>query len=141
MSVTDISLNTTGLPLGTWSLDPTHSSASFAVKHMAGGTFRGQFGKFDATLTVDQDSAELRGTVDVTSLFVEDENLQAHLGSPEFFDVERYPEIYFRSTSLRREGDNLIVDGELTTKGNTRAVEGRGTIDGPAVPLGDAPSS
>ncbi len=138
MSVTDVSLNTRGLPLGTWSVDPTHSSASFAVKHMAVATFRGRFDKFDATLNVDQDSAELRGTVDVTSLAVKDENLQAHLGSPEFFDVERYPEIYFRSTSLRRDGDDLIVDGELTIKGNTRVVEGRGTIDGPAVTLGDA---
>src|SRR5438477_113612 len=63
---------------------------------------------------------------------------QADLGSPEFFDVELYREIHFRSTSLRREGDNLTVDGELTIKGNTRAVEGRGTIDGPAVTVGDA---
>jgi polyisoprenoid-binding protein YceI len=83
---------------------------------MAVATFRALFDKFDATLNVDQDSAELRGTVDVTSLVVKDENLQAHLGWPEFFDVERYPEIYFRSTSLRREGDKLIVDGLLTIK-------------------------
>ena len=137
MSVTDVSLNTREFPSGTWTLDPTHSSASFAVKHMAVATFRGRFDKFDATLNVDQDSAELRGTVDVTSLVVKDENLQAHLGSPEFFDVERYSEIYFRSTSLRREHDNLIVDGELTIKGYTRAVEGRGTIEGPAMTLGD----
>jgi polyisoprenoid-binding protein YceI len=138
MPVTDANLNTTGLPLGTWSLDPTHSSATFAVKHMAVATFRGVFDKFDATLSVDDDSAELRGSVEATSLVVKDENLQAHLGSPEFFDIERYPEIDFRSTSLRREGDNLVVDGELKIKGNTRAVEGRGTIDGPAVTLGDA---
>jgi polyisoprenoid-binding protein YceI len=68
MSATGIGHNTTGLPPGTWSLDPTHSSATFALKHMAVATFRGVFDKFDATLTVDQDSAELRGTVDVTSL-------------------------------------------------------------------------
>ena len=138
MSVTDVPLNTSCLPLGTWALDPTHSSVSFAVKHMAVATFRGLFDTFDATLNVDQDSAELRGVVDVASLVVKDENLQAHLSSPEFFDTERYPEISFRSSSLRREGDDLIVDGELTIKGNTRAVEGRGTIDGPAVTLGDA---
>ncbi|MHB8690025.1 MAG: YceI family protein [Solirubrobacteraceae bacterium] len=102
MSVIDTSLNTSELPIGTWSLDPTHSSASFAVRHMAVATFRAVFDKFDATLNVDQDSAELRGTVDVTSLLVKDENLQAHLGSPEFFGVERYPEIYFRSTSFSR---------------------------------------
>jgi polyisoprenoid-binding protein YceI len=138
MSVTDIAVSTSGLPLGTWDLDPTHSSASFAVKHMAVATFRGVFDRFDAKLNVDQDSAELQGTADVTSLVVKDESFQTHLGSPEFFDTERYPELDFRSTSLRREGDNLIIDGALTIKGNTRAVEARGTIAGPAVTLGDA---
>ena len=67
MSTTDVAVSTTGLPVGTWRLDPIHSSASFAVKHMAVSTFRGRFEKFDATLTVDQESAEevvLRGWVD-----------------------------------------------------------------------------
>ena len=138
MSATDvIATNTTGLPVGTWKLDPTHSSASFAVKHMGVATFRGRFEKFDATLTVDESSAGLVGTVDASSIVVKDENLQGHLGSPDFFDVERYPEITFRSASLRREGDEVIVDGELTIKGSTRAVEARGEIAGPAVTLGE----
>jgi polyisoprenoid-binding protein YceI len=88
MSLTDVVLSATGLPTGTWRLDPTHSSAGFAVKHMAVSTFRGRFEKFDATLTVGQDWAELVGIVDAGSLVVKDENLQAHLGSPEFFDIE-----------------------------------------------------
>ena len=137
MSLTDVVLSATGLPTGTWRLDPTHSSAGFAVKHMAVSTFRGRFEKFDATLTVGQDWAELVGVVDAGSLVVKDENLQAHLGSPEFFDIERHPEITFHSTSIWRAGDELVVDGELTIKGNTRAVEARGTIEGPAVTLGD----
>lgn len=137
MSVTDVTTSSTGLPVGTWQLDPTHSSASFAVKHMGVATFRGRFEKFDATLTVAESSAELVGTVDATSIVVKDENLQGHLGAPDFFDIERYPEITFRSGSLRREGDQVIVDGELTIKGNTRAVEARGEIAGPAVTIGD----
>ena len=137
MHVTDIPQSATGLPIGTWTLDPTHSSAAFAVKHMAVATFRGRFERFDATLTVDQVSAQLVGTVDASSLAVKDENLQGHLGSPDFFDVERYPEITFRAHSLHREGDELVVAGELTIKGNTRVVETRGTIDGPAVTLYD----
>jgi polyisoprenoid-binding protein YceI len=138
MSTTDVTATSiTGLPVGSWKLDPTHSSASFAVKHMAVATFRGRFEKFGATLTVDESSAELVGTVEASSIVVKDENLQGHLGSPDFFDVERYPEITFRSSSLRREGDQVIVDGELTIKGNTRAVEARGEIAGPAVTLGD----
>ena len=138
MSVTDTTLNLTGLPVGTWRLDPVHSSASFAVKHMAVATFRGRFERLDATLTVDDDAAELIGSVDAGSIVVKDENLQAHLGSPDFFDVERYPEITFSSPSIRRAGDELIIDGELTIKGNTRAVEARGTIAGPGVTLAGA---
>ena len=110
MSATELTLNATGLPVGTWRLDPVHSSASFAVKHMAVATFRGRFERLDATLIVDGDSAELIGTVDAGSIVVKDENLQAHLGSPDFFDLERYPEISFSSTSIRHDDDALIVD-------------------------------
>ena len=63
---------------GTYVLDPIHSSASFAVKHMVVSTFRGRFEKFDATLT----DGKLVGTVDVGSIVVKDENLAAHLQSP-----------------------------------------------------------
>jgi polyisoprenoid-binding protein YceI len=137
MSVTEPATNVTGLPVGVWKLDPTHSSASFAVKHMVVATFRGRFEKLDATLTVTEDSARLEGSVDASSIVVKDENLQGHLGAPDFFDIERYPEISFSSTDIRREGDELIVDGELTIKGNTHRVESRGTIAGPAETLGD----
>src|SRR5215471_17479098 len=114
----------TGLPAGTWTLDPTHSSASFAVKHMGVSTFRGRFEDFDARLSVSEEgAAELLGTVRADSIAVKDENLQAHLGSPDFFDTERYPELRFVSSSLRRQGDRLIADGELTIKGQTHPVE------------------
>ncbi len=137
MSVTDVALSRTGLPVGTWKLDPTHSSASFAVKHMGVSTFRGRFERFDATLTAEESSAQLAGTVDASSLVVKDENLQAHLGSPEFFDLERYPQITFHSNSIRRQGDELIVDGQLTIKDHAHPVESRGMIAGPAVTLGE----
>jgi polyisoprenoid-binding protein YceI len=129
----------TQLPSGTWTLDPVHSSAHFAVKHMVVATFRGQFDKFDATFNVAEDgTAQLEGTVDVSSIVVKDANLQAHLGSPDFFDIERYPQLSFRSTQLQRDGDELIVDGELTIKGQTHAIEARGTITDPHETLGGA---
>ena len=120
---------------GTYVLDPIHSSASFAVKHMVVSTFRGRFEKFDATLT----DGKLVGTVDVGSIVVKDENLAAHLQSPEFFDAERHPELRFESSEIRPtgEGDEVVVDGELTIKGITKAVEARGTLEGPAVTFGD----
>lgn len=137
MSTTDATLNSTGLPLGTWKLDPVHSSANFAVRHFEVGNFRGRFDSFDATLTVEQDAAELVGKVDASSIVVKDPNLQGHLGSPDFFDLERFPEITFRSTEIRRQGDQIELDGELTIKGNGNAVHARGTIYGPTVTLGD----
>jgi polyisoprenoid-binding protein YceI len=120
------------LPVGTWKLDPIHSTAGFAVKHMVVATFRGRFEDFDASLEVGDDGeAKLVGTVDPGSVRVKDENLAAHLKTPDFFDTERYPEIKFESTRIQRDGDELIVDGELTIKGQTHAVEGRGTITDP----------
>ena len=119
---------------GTYVLDPVQSSASFAVKHMVVSTFRGRFENFDATLV----DGKLTGTVDVSSIVVKDENLAAHLQSPEFFDAERHPELRFESSDIRRgEGNEVVVDGELTIKGITKPVEARGTLEGPAVTLGD----
>lgn len=129
----------TQLPVGTWKLDPTHSSASFAVKHMVVATFRGSFEDIDATLAVGEDgAAELLGTVRAGSIAVKDENLQAHLGAPDFFDTERYPELRFASSSIRRDGEELVIDGELTIKDHTHAVEARGTIADPHETLGGA---
>ena len=120
------------LPTGTWRADKIHSSAGFAVKHMVVSTFRGRFEDFDATLDVGEDGEDsFTGTVRADSIVVKDENLAAHLKSPDFFDTERYPEIRFESTAVRREGDELIVDGNLTIKDQTHAVEARGGLVGP----------
>jgi polyisoprenoid-binding protein YceI len=129
----------TSLPVGAWESDPTHSSASFAVKHMVVATFRGRFEELDAKLTVAEDgSAELTGSVSASSIVVKDENLQAHLGSPDFFDTERHPDIRFASKSIRRNGDELVIDGDLTIKDQTHPVETRGTITDPHETLGGA---
>jgi polyisoprenoid-binding protein YceI len=132
-----ITESTTVAPAGTWTLDPVHSSASFAVKHMVVATFRGRFEDFDATLTVDENGdAKLVGTVKADSIVVKDENLGGHLKAPDFFDTERYPEISYVSRSIRREGAELVIDGDLTIKGQTEAVQARGEITDP-VTLGE----
>ncbi len=64
---------------------------------------------------------------------MQDENLNAHLLAPDFFDAERHPELRFSSSDVRRDGDDLVVEGELTIKGVTRPVQLRGTISGPGV--------
>jgi polyisoprenoid-binding protein YceI len=106
---------------------------------MGVSTFRGRFEHFDASVTASQDGgAELVGSVRADSIAVKDENLQAHLGSPDFFDTDRYPEIRFVSRSLRRDGEKLVADGELTIKDQTHPVQARGTITDPAETLGGA---
>ncbi len=118
------------IPVGTWKSDPVHSTVAFAVKHQIVATFRGKFTEFEATL-VGGEEPTLTGVVKVASIVVEDENLYGHLQSPDFFDVERFPELRFESSSVRRNGDSVTADAELTVKGVTRPVTVKGTIAGP----------
>jgi polyisoprenoid-binding protein YceI len=119
------------IPTGTWQSDPVHSSVGFAVKHVV-GTFRGTFNEFAATLTDAEGTPKISGRAKVESVQVSDENLYAHLLSPEFFDAEQNPEIVFESKSIELDGGQLVVDGELTVKGVTKEVVARGEIAGPA---------
>ena len=131
------STTATAVPTGTWTLDPVHSSAHFAVKHMVVATFRGRFDEFDANLVAGDSGARLEGVVKADSIVVKDPNLGGHLKSPDFFDTERYPEIRFVSESLKRDGDELVAEGELTIKDQTHPVVARGTVTDPFVTLGD----
>jgi polyisoprenoid-binding protein YceI len=119
------------IPTGTWQSDPVHSSVGFAVKHVV-GTFRGTFNEFAATLSDGDGAPRIWGRAKVESVQVSDENLYAHLLSPEFFDAEQHPEIIFESKGIERDGDQLAIDGELTVKGVTREVVARGEVAGPA---------
>ena len=125
------------IPTGTWRSDPVHSHVGFAVTHNQVATFRGSFSDFDAELSDEVGGPKLRGAVRAGSVQVPDEDLRAHLLSPDFFDGERYPEITFESTSIRADGDDLIVEGELTIRGETMAVEARGRLTGPATGMGE----
>jgi polyisoprenoid-binding protein YceI len=127
-----MSTATDTLTSGTWKIDTVHSHVGFSVKHMVVATFRGQFDRYEGSLSVSEDGGPvLRGAVEVDSLVVKDENLAAHLKSPDFFDVSNHPEITFASTSVNVDGGELTVEGDLTIKGNTHRVTARGTITGP----------
>ncbi len=116
------------IPTGTWTLDPVHSNVGYAVRHSGISLFRGGLTDFDAELS----DGVLRGSADVASITVADENLQGHLLSPEFFDAARFPRVSFASTAIRRDGDELVVEGELEIRGERRPVTLTGTIAGPA---------
>jgi polyisoprenoid-binding protein YceI len=119
------------LPAATWGLDKNHSTATFAIKYMV-STFRTGFESFDVTLDTTGDQPRLSGSVDPASISVKDEHFHAHLQSPDFFDTERHPAITFESTSWRVDGDELVVDGTLTIKGDARPIEARGTLVAPS---------
>jgi polyisoprenoid-binding protein YceI len=130
------------LPAGTWTVDPVHSQASFAVRYHV-GTFRGSFSPLQAKLEVDEDgNARLTGSVPVSGVKVQDENLATHLQSPEFFDAERAPEISFASTAIRPSGDGSSGDGSSgdgssrdESSGEEIEVEGELTIKGISWPV------
>jgi polyisoprenoid-binding protein YceI len=114
------------IPAGTWSVDPVHSSVAFAVAHNGVTTFRSGFENYDARLTGGE-AARLEGTVEVESIAVDEEMLKGHLLSPEFFDVQRFPQLRFASTELRVGEDGALrVLGELEIHGETRRVEAGG---------------
>ena len=121
------------VPVGTWQLDPVHSTVGFEVPYLA-GTFKGQFREVAADLAVDDGRVFLTGTARVASVDVKDENLGAHLQSPDFFDVERYPELRFAARDLELDAGDLTVEGDITIKGVTRPVVLSGRL---AAPLTD----
>jgi polyisoprenoid-binding protein YceI len=118
------------LPVGTWSLDPVHSTIGFEVDYM-GGAFRGQFREVNAKLEAEGDTPVLTGSAKVASADLKDENLAGHLQSPDFFDAERFPELSFESSEIDRAGDQVTVRGGITIKGVERPVELTGKIAGP----------
>ncbi len=122
MSITETQV----VPTGTWTVDRVHSTVGFAVKYIA-GTFQGSFADFDAELR----DGTISGAAQVSSISVKDPNLEAHLQAPDFFDAERHPTLAFRSNDIRREGDELTIDGEITLRGHTEPVEIKGRINGP----------
>jgi polyisoprenoid-binding protein YceI len=116
---------------GTWTSDPIHSSLDFTARHNIVSVFRGQVGDFSATLSANGAGPELTGAATVESIVTKDDNLTAHLRSPEFFDLERHPELRIRSTSFVRSGAEVTVDVDLEMRGVTQPVRLTGTIAGP----------
>jgi polyisoprenoid-binding protein YceI len=108
-----------------WALDAAHSHVSFSVRHMMIANVRGEFQKVSGEAVYDPrrpEAAQVSATVDVASINTRDEKRDAHLRSADFFDVERYPNLTFVSTSVRRKGEGLELVGELTIRDTTREV-------------------
>jgi polyisoprenoid-binding protein YceI len=119
---------------GSWFVDPAHSTIEFRVKHMTIQTVRGRFRDFDGAILAG-DEPSVSGSIRVASLETLNEERDAHLRSPDFFDVERYPEISFRSDSTHFNGDDsrFVLAGELTIKGVTHPITLDGELQGTVV--------
>ncbi len=113
-----------GYKAGTWTIDETHTEVGFSVRHLMISKVRGSYTTFSGKITTAGDpmdsSAEL--TVDLASIDTRNEDRDTHLRSSDFFDAEANPTMTYRTTSLRRDGDDLIVEGDLTIKDVTRPV-------------------
>jgi polyisoprenoid-binding protein YceI len=116
----------------TWNIDPVHSVAEFKVKHMMISNVKGQFTGLQGALTLDEanlTNSHVQASIDAASITTRDAQRDAHLKSADFFDVEKFPALSFKSTRVSgtRDGE-LAIDGDLTIHGVTRnvvfAVEG-----------------
>jgi polyisoprenoid-binding protein YceI len=110
----------------TWNLDPVHSVAEFKVKHMMISHVKGQFTGISGALKLDESdiaNSTVEATIDASSIHTRDAQRDGHLKSADFFDVEQFPTLSFRSTRVKRIGDEAVdVTGELTIHGVTREV-------------------
>lgn len=117
---------TTTAAATTWAVDPAHSVAEFAVRHMMISTVKGHFTNVTGTLLGDERDAEHASiglTIPVAGIDTREPKRDAHLRSADFFDADRYPEISFRSTRITRLGtDKFSVTGDLTIRDITRPV-------------------
>jgi polyisoprenoid-binding protein YceI len=123
----------------TWTIDQVHSVAEFKVKHMMISNVKGQFPGVKGVLDLDErdlTNSHIEASIDATSINTRDGQRDAHLKSADFFDVERFPTLSFRSTSISRAGDGeLAVAGDLTIHGVTRNVVFN--VEGPSEPAKD----
>ena len=124
---------TVTVPTGTWEIDPVHTNVGFSARHLMVAKVRGRFTSFSGTINVADDPSRSTDalTIDTASIDTRDDNRDAHLKSPDFLDVEKWPTMTFTSTAVHYSGgENFEVHGDLTIKGVTRPVRLRAEFNG-----------
>jgi polyisoprenoid-binding protein YceI len=113
-----------GYVAGTWTIDPVHSEVGFSARHMMVSKVRGKFSNFSGQIVTAEDPFKSAATaeIDLKSITTGNDQRDEHLRSADFFQVETYPTMTYRSTGARFEDGNYVLDGELTLKGITRKV-------------------
>ena len=124
MTATTTETGIPGYEAATWTIDPVHSEVGFSVRHMMVSKVRGRFTSFSGEIVTAQDPTQSSVTaeIDLSSISTGQEQRDEHIKSADFFEVETYPTMTYRSTGVRRDGGAYILDGELTLKGITKSV-------------------
>lgn len=109
-----------------WEIDPTHASAGFRVRHLMLAHVRGELGPVTGSAIIDEADparSQVEASIDVRGIDTREAKRDEHLRSADFFDVERYPTVTFRSTDVRRgKGDAWLLTGELGIRGVTKPI-------------------
>lgn len=121
-----------------WNIDPAHSTAQFTVRHLGISNVTGSFTKVTGTALLDEKDitrSQVSASIDVNSIDTRVEMRDKDLKSANFFDVEKYPAIEFKSKGIRKNGDKLQLIGDLAIHGTTREVTL--DVDGPTPEISD----
>jgi polyisoprenoid-binding protein YceI len=108
-----------------WTIDPVHSAIEFSVKHMRIATVKGRFSDVTGQITIDHENVEnsrVEVEIGAVSIDTRNEKRDAHLRSADFFDVEVFPTLTFKSSRIEQDGEDLVIAGDLTMHGVTRQV-------------------
>jgi polyisoprenoid-binding protein YceI len=108
-----------------WTIDASHTNASFSVRHLMISNVKGQFTELSGDADYDPENPEaarISVSIDVASVHTREEKRDAHLRSADFFDVEKFPKMTFESKKVTKKGEGLEVAGELTIRGTTKPV-------------------
>ena len=130
--MTQTAVEIPGYIAGSWAVDLVHSEVSFTVRHMMVSKVRGRFEKFEGQLITAPDplQSSVTATVDLASVNTGNETRDNHIRSEDFFHVEKHPQMTFRSTGIRPEGDHYLLDGDLSLRGVTKPVTFRLELNG-----------
>ncbi|MFD1706153.1 YceI family protein [Siminovitchia sediminis] len=111
------------MAVSTWNLDKAHSEVQFSVRHMMISRVKGEFKEFSAEIQADPEdltTANIQFTIDVSSVDTGNEDRDNHLRTEDFFDVEKYPNLTFKSASVEKQGDQYAITGDVTMHGVTK---------------------
>lgn len=132
MTITTSETTVPGYVSGNWTIDPVHSEVGFSVRHMMVSKVRGKFASFSGEVVTAENPLESSVTaeIDLSSIDTGNGDRDNHIRSADFFDSDTNKTMSYRSTGVRADGDDYVLDGELTLKGITKPVSLRLELGG-----------